>query len=105
MKINAQELQEKINSGEKFMVDLYADWCGPCRMLSPIIESVAKKLEEEGSEMKVYKFNIEEDQQMAAQLGVRSIPYVKIFSGGENVGNKVGLVSENQLLEMVKNVL
>ena len=44
MKINAQELQEKINSGEKFIVDLYADWCGPCRMLSPIIESVAKKI-------------------------------------------------------------
>jgi thioredoxin 1 len=105
MKITSKQLQEKIDSGEKFIVDLYADWCGPCRMLGPIVESVGKKLEEDGSPIKVYKFNIEEDKDMANKLGVRSIPFIKVFSGGENVNNKVGLVTESQLLDMVKKIL
>ena len=105
MKLTSEELQSKIESGEKFIVDLYADWCGPCRMLGPIVEKVSNKLKEEGHEVSVYKFNIEEDKEMAARLGVRSIPAVKGFNGGENVVNKVGLISENQLMEMVKEVL
>jgi thioredoxin 1 len=105
MKITSQELQEKINSGEKFIVDMYADWCGPCRMLGPIVEKVGTQLKEQGHEVNIYKFNIEEDKEMAATLGVRSIPALKGFNGGENVVNKVGMISENQLMEMVENVL
>jgi thioredoxin 1 len=105
MKITSQELKEKINSGEKFIVDMYADWCGPCRMLGPIVEKVGIKLKEEGHEVKIYKFNIEEDKEMASMLGVRSIPALKGFNGGENVINKVGLISENQLMEMVNTIL
>lgn len=105
MKLTSEELQSKIESGEKFIVDLYADWCGPCRMLGPIVEKVSNKLKEEGSDVSIYKFNIEEDKDMAGKLGVRSIPALKGFKGGKNIVNKVGLISENQLMEMVKEVL
>jgi thioredoxin 1 len=105
MKITSQELKEKINSGEKFIVDMYADWCGPCRMLGPIVEKVGAKLKEQGHEVNIYKFDIEENKEMAAMLGVRSIPALKGFNGGENVINKVGLISENQLIEMADSIL
>lgn len=105
MNLTSEELQSKIDSGEKFIVDLYADWCGPCRMMGPIIEKVSNQLKEQGHEVSVYKFNIEEDKDMAMRLGVRSIPALKGFNGGENVINKVGLISESQLMDMVKEVL
>lgn len=105
MKLTTQELQEKIDNGEKFIVDLYADWCGPCRMIGPIVEKVAQQLKEEGSEVNVYKFDIEQDKEMAVRLGVRSIPAIKGFNGGENVTNKIGVITEVQLLDMVKEVL
>jgi len=105
MKLTSEELQLKIESGEKFIVDLYADWCGPCRMMGPIIDKVSNQLKEQGHEVSVYKFNIEEDKEMALKLGVRSIPAIKGFNGGENVTNKVGVLSEAQLMEMVKEVL
>jgi len=105
MKLTSEELQSKIDSGEKFIVDLYADWCGPCRMMGPIIDKVSNQLKEEGHEVSVYKFNIEEDRDMAVKLGVRSIPAIKGFNGGENVVNKVGVISETQLMDMVKEVL
>lgn len=105
MKLTSKELQSKIESGEKFIVDLYADWCGPCRMMGPIIDKVSNQLKEEGHEVSVYKFNIEEDKEMAMRLGVRSIPAIKGFNGGENVINKVGVLSESQLMDMVNEVL
>ena len=105
MKLTSEELQSKIESGEKFIVDLYADWCGPCRMMGPIIDKVSNQLKEDGHEVSVYKFNIEEDKDMAMKLGVRSIPAIKGFNGGENVVNKVGVLSESQLMDMVNEVL
>ena len=103
--LNSEELQEKINSGEKFIVDMYADWCGPCRMLSRIIESVDKKMISEGHEVNLYKFNIESDNQMSAKLGVRSIPALLAFNGGKNVETKIGLIQENQIIEMANNII
>lgn len=105
MNLTSEELQKKIESGEKFIVDMYADWCGPCRMMSPIIDKVNKKLKEDGHEVNIYKFNIENDKEMATMLGVRSIPSLKGFNGGENVINKVGLISESQLIEMANMIL
>ena len=68
--LTSQQLREKINSGENFIVDMYADWCGPCRVLGPIFEKFAKQLESDGSSVGAYKFNIESDKELAAELGV-----------------------------------
>jgi len=103
--LTTEELREKINSGEKFIVDMYADWCGPCRILGPIVERVSQKLQEEGSEVSVYKFDIESDKQIAMELGVRSIPTIKAFKGGELVETKVGVLQESQLMEFAKSII
>jgi len=103
--LTSEELREKINNGEKFIVDMYADWCGPCRILGPIVERVSQKLQEEGSEVSVYKFDIESDKQIAMELGVRSIPTIKAFKGGELVETKVGVLQESQLMEFAKSII
>ena len=98
--LTPSELRSKIQSGEKFIVDMYADWCGPCRMLGPIVEGFSKKLEESNHEVKIYKFNIEQDKQLSADLGVRNIPTIKAFCCGENTETKIGVINEQQLHEM-----
>ena len=101
MELTSQELKQKIESGEKFIVDMYANWCGPCKVLGPIIENFAKTLQSEGSDVKVYKFDIESDKDFAVSIGVRSIPTIKAFSGGQNVTTQMGILRENQLRDMV----
>jgi thioredoxin 1 len=103
--LTSEELKQKIDSGEKFIVDMYADWCGPCLVLGPIVERVSQKLEEEGHEVKVYKFNIESDKDLAVQLGVRSIPTIKVFDGGKVVDNRVGILQEQQLIDLANSIL
>ena len=103
--LTSEELKQKIHSGEKFIVDMYADWCGPCLVLGPIVERVSQKLEEEGHEVKVYKFNIESDKDLAVQLGVRSIPTIKVFYGGKVVDNRVGILQEQQLIDLANSIL
>lgn len=103
--LTSTELREKIESGEKFIVDMYADWCGPCRVLGPIVERYAAKLTEEDSPVSVYKFDIETDKQLAVELGVRSIPTVKAFSNGELIETRVGVIQEAQLEQLKNSIL
>ena len=103
--LTSNELKEKINNGETFIVDMYADWCGPCRVLGPIVERVSKKLQEENAEIGVYKFDIESDKEFAVSMGIRSIPTIKAFKGGEQVTTKVGVIQENDLMSMAKSML
>ena len=105
MNITGDELRSKISSGEAMIVDMYADWCGPCRVLGPIVERFSNAMKEEGSTVSVYKFNIESDRELAAALNVRSIPTVKAFKGGQEIATKVGVLQEGQLREMAQMVL
>ena len=103
--LDSKELKEKIDNGEKFIVDMYADWCGPCRMMGKVLEDVSDKLIKENHEVKLYKFNIESDKEMATSLNVRSIPMLIGFNDGKNVSVKVGVVPENQIIDMANNIL
>jgi len=103
--LTSQELREKILKKESFIVDMYADWCGPCRVLGPIVERVANKFEAENSSVGVYKFDIETDKQLATELNVRSIPTIKAFKDGELVETKVGILQESQLIDLANSVL
>ena len=105
MVLTSQELREKMNSGEKFIVDMYAEWCGPCRVMGPIIEKYAEKLRSEGSEVGVYKFDIESDKELAVEMGVRSIPTIKAVSNGEVMATKTGILQEVQLDELKQIIL
>jgi thioredoxin 1 len=103
--LTSLELKEKIQNGESFIVDMYADWCGPCKVLGPIVERFSNKLQQENSLVNVYKFDIESDKEFAMSLGVRSIPTIKSFKNGELVTNRVGVIQENDLMGMVNELI
>jgi len=102
MEINSTELQQQINSGEKIIVEFWAPWCGPCRMMKPGFEKVAR---ENTSNVKMYTMNIDENREAAVGLGIRSIPTIKIFNSGETIETKVGVLSEQQINGMLKELI
>lgn len=105
MEINAQEFKEKINNGEKFIVDFYGAWCGPCKMLKPIYEKVAQDLSSKNSDVKLYTMNVDNNRDMVVSLGVRSVPTIKSFANGKEMNTRVGLLQENALLDLANNLL
>ncbi len=87
-----------LKSEEKVLIDFYADWCGPCKMMSPIIDSI----KEERSDIKVYKINVDEEENLARRYGIMSIPTLIIFDKGEIKEKIVGLTSKDDILEKLK---
>lgn len=98
MELSSEQLKQKLESNEKFILDLYASWCGPCKVLSPILERVESQLQQQNSDVKVYKFNIESDPHLVSTLGVRAVPTLKFYSGGQNTKTNVGMMTESALL-------
>jgi len=100
MEITNSELKEKLNNGEKVIVEFWAPWCGPCRMLKPIFERVASSNK---TDVQMYTMNIDEgdNKDIASQYGIRSIPAIKSFNGSEVTNTSVGVVSEQSIKEMV----
>lgn len=89
---------EVLDSEQPVLVDFWADWCGPCKMLGPIIDQIA----EENSQMKVAKINIDEQSDLAGQYGIMSIPTVILFQNGQIQEKSVGLVSKADIEKMFK---
>ena len=81
------------------LLDFWASWCGPCKMLSPIVDAVA---EESDGSYKVGKVNVDEEGELAMQFGIASIPTLLVFKGGELVNKSVGLVQKDQVLALLK---
>lgn len=99
MEITQKELKEKINNGEKMVVDFWAPWCGPCKIMKPLFERVA-----ETSEIPMYTINVDENREIASELGVRAIPTIKTFNQDGEVFTKSGLLQESQLNEIIKDL-
>ena len=83
-----------LGAHEPVVVDFWAEWCGPCKMIAPSLEEIAKEL---GAKVKVAKLNIDENPELAAEYGVRSIPTLMIFKGGEVADIKVGALPKTAL--------
>ena len=95
LKITNKNFEEEILNGEKTaIVDFYADWCGPCRMMSPIIDEIA----EENADIKVGKVNVDENQELAMKYSVMSIPTIIIFKNGKVHKQFVGVTSKTDIL-------
>mgnify|MGYP006409702127 CR=1 FL=1 len=86
----------------KVLVDFYADWCGPCRRLGPIIENVAQKI---GDKANVYKVNIDEGTGLARRFNIRGVPTMVIFKNGKVVGTMSGVQTEAVILNAIENAL
>lgn len=86
--------REAIASGKPVMIDLWAEWCGPCLKLGPVVEALAEKYEDK---VIVGKINVDENDEISGENGVRSIPTILFFKDGELKGRSVGYISEADL--------
>ncbi len=100
LKITAANFEnEVLNSDKPVLLDFYADWCGPCKMLAPVLHEIA---EENAGALKVGKINVDEQMELAMRFQVSSIPMLVIFKGGKAVAKSVGYRPKSEIAAMVE---
>ena len=99
--VNQMQFDELLNSGRTFVCDFWASWCGPCRMLAPVMEEVS----EDFTEAEFVKVNVDDNEELAVRYGVMSIPFVAIFEGGKMKARSVGYLPAEQMKEFLDNNL
>lgn len=96
--VNAEQFAQIINAEQgKVLVDFYAPWCGPCKMIAPVVEQIAQEHED----IKVIKVNADNSQELMAKFGIRGIPTLLLMKEGEVVATQVGAASVRQIKEFV----
>ena len=102
-KISDQSFEKDVlKSGQPVLVDFWAEWCGPCKMIAPALEEMAGSL---AGRLTVAKMNIDENPQTPKKYGVRGIPTLMLFKDGQVAATKIGALPKNKLLEWVESVL
>lgn len=94
--------EQVLNSKKPVMVDYWAEWCGPCKMIAPILDEIAREYD---GRLTVAKLNIDENQATPQKYAVRGIPTLMIFKDGEIAGTKVGALSKSQLSAFIDSVI
>ncbi|WOC16035.1 thioredoxin [Pseudochrobactrum sp. MP213Fo] len=96
---NSNFESDVLKSAEPVVVDFWAEWCGPCKMIAPALEEIATEM---AGQVKIAKVNIDENPELAAQYGVRSIPTLLLFKNGEIAANMVGAAPKSRLADWIK---
>ena len=94
--------QDVLKAGDPVLVDFWAEWCGPCKMISPALEEIANEMD---GRVTIAKVNIDENPLTPQKYGVRGIPTLMLFKDGQVAATKVGALPKNQLAEWVESVL
>jgi hypothetical protein len=102
MDLTSQQIKEKINNGENFILDCHALWCGPCKVMGPHIDRASEIIKEDMPEVGVYKYNIDSDREFTALLGIRSVPTVKVYKSGKEIHSQPGLLMTEQIVNLSK---
>ena len=97
-----KSFEAELNSGKLMMVDFWASWCGPCRMIAPVIDDLAKKYE---GKAVIGKVNVDEEQELAIRYGVMSIPTVVFFKNGQEIARKVGVRPAKEFSDLLDSNL
>lgn len=95
--VNQAEFDELLNAGKTLVCDFWASWCGPCRMLAPVMEDVSECF----ADAEFVKVNVDENEGLAARYGVMSIPFVAVFKGGKLTAKSVGYMPEEEMKEFL----
>lgn len=96
---DAQFEKEVLKSDKLVLVDFWAPWCGPCKQLSPVIDEIAKEMSDS---VKIFKMNVDENQETPSKYGIRSIPTLMLFKEGAAFSTKVGGSPKNVLVDWIK---
>ena len=102
LKITDENFDEMLNSGKPMVVDLWAEWCGPCRMVAPIIDELATEYD---GKVLIGKVDIDNNSDIPSQFGVRNIPTILFFKDGKMVDKIVGAVAKSVFEEKIKTIL
>ncbi|MEM9221654.1 MAG: thioredoxin [Pseudomonadota bacterium] len=97
---DASFTNDVIQSNEPVVVDFWAEWCGPCKMIAPSLEEIASEM---GGQVKIAKLNVDENQETAMKYGVRSIPTLIMFKNGEPASTQVGMAPKGKLVDWIKS--
>lgn len=99
LKITSENFKsEVLDSSQKVLIDFYADWCGPCKMMGPVVEEIA----EEHSDVKVVKINVDNAEDIAIKYQIMSIPTLVVVKGGQEVNRSIGLISKEKIEELIE---
>ena len=99
--INGKEFETEVLKSEKpVIVDFFATWCGPCKMLGPILENIA----DDENDVKILKVDIDECMELAQKFGIMSVPTLMLFKDGQEYGREIGLKSKEQLQEIISEL-
>ena len=99
LKVTSENFESEVLQSDKpVLIDFYADWCGPCKMLSPIVDEVA----EENTDIKVVKINVDNAQDLAMKYQVMSIPTLVVIKDGKEVNRSVGLIDKADVISLIK---
>ena len=100
--LTKQNFEEEVKKSDKpVIIDFWATWCGPCKMLAPILSDAAERY---SNKIKVCKVNVDEEQELAIEYGIMSIPTLVMFKNGEIVNTSVGLISKSELENIIEKL-